>query len=264
MKSRWAISVLVCSVVCTGAFAQHPHGVSEAKAAVLLEGMGSLHHPISTNSEEAQKFFDQGLTLIYGFNHEEAVRSFERAAQLDPQACMPAWGVALALGPNYNLDVDPEREKGAYEAVQKAQSLAASCTKSERDYIEALAKRYSAQDKPDLKKLAKDYAEAMGELAKRYPDDPDAATIYAESLMDLNPWGLWKLDGAPAEGTLTIVSVLEGVLARYPEHVGANHYYVHAVEASPHAAWALPSAKRLTVLVPSGGHLVHMPSHIYA
>jgi tetratricopeptide (TPR) repeat protein len=226
--------------------------------------MGSLHHAIATSNPEAQRFFDQGLTLVYAFNHDEAIRSFRRAAELDPNAAMPWWGVALALGPNYNDPGDPEKEKAAYDAVQKAKSLAAADPASERAYIEALAVRYSSDPNADLKTLAHDYSSAMGDLAKRYPDDPDAATIYAESMMDLRPWGLWNHDGAPAEGTLEIIAVLESVLARYPDHVGANHYYIHAVEASPHAAWALESADRLNTLVPNAGHLVHMPSHIYA
>lgn len=245
--------------------AQHDHGAAQQDApAHLFEGMGNLHHPISTTSPEAQRFFDQGLTLVYAFNHDEALRSFRRAAELDPKAAMPWWGIALALGPNYNLDVDPEREKAAYEAVQKAKSLAAAGPENERAYADTLATRYSSDPKADLKKLAHDYAHAMGELSRRYPDDLDAATIYAESVMDLHPWGLWNLDGTPAEGTTEIVSVLSSVLARDPNHIGANHYMIHAVEASPHPEWGLPSADRLTTLVPDGGHLVHMPAHIYA
>jgi tetratricopeptide (TPR) repeat protein len=226
--------------------------------------MGSLHHAIATSNPEAQRFFDQGLTLVYAFNHDEAIHSFRGAAELDPSAAMPWWGVAFALGPNYNDPGDPEKEKAAYDAVQKAKSLAAAGPASERAYIETLSLRYSSDPNADLKKLAHDYSRAMGDLAKRYPDDPDAATIYAESMMDLRPWGLWNPDGTPAEGTIEIIAVLESVLARYPDHVGANHYYIHAVEASPHAAWALESADRLNTLVPNAGHLVHMPSHIYA
>lgn len=265
MKMRWGCCWLGMALFCSSAAAKQSHSPDESRPARLLDGMGSLHHPISTSNQEAQRYFDQGLTLVYAFNHDEAARSFRRAAELDPKAAMPWWGLALALGPNYNLDVDLEREKAAFEAIQKARALASSGVQNERAYAEALAKRYSGDAKPDLKKLAQDYAHAMGELARHYPDDPDAATIYAESMMDLNPWGLWKLDGTPANNnTLTIISVLEDVLARYPDHVGANHYYIHAVEASAHPAWALPSAQLLPALVPNGGHLVHMPSHIYA
>lgn len=264
MNLRVLLASFALLLISCPAFAQHEHAASTEGPAKLFSGMGSLHHPIATTNPEAQKFFDQGLTLIYAFNHDEAVRSFRRAAELDPNAAMAWWGIASALGPNYNLDVDPEREKAAFEAVQKAEKLAASGPVNERDYIEALATRYSDDPKPDYKAMSKNYSRAMGELSKKYPDDPDAATMYAESLMDLRPWGLWGLDGTPAEGTLEIVAVLESVLSRYPNHPGANHYYIHAVEASPHAAWALPSAERLPSLVPNAGHLVHMPAHIYS
>jgi tetratricopeptide (TPR) repeat protein len=237
--------------------------VAQSKPAALMSGLGRHHHVISTKSSKAQRFFDQGLTLVFAFNHEEAARAFRRAAELDPQSAMPLWGIALALGPCINLDVDPPHEKAAYEAVRKAMSLAHDVTERERAYIEALTRRYSADPKTDLKKLDVDYAHAMRELSKRYPDDLDAATLYAESLMDLRPWKLWSLDGRPAEDTEEIVAVLESVLRRDPEHIGANHYYIHAVEASTHPERALASARRLETLAPAAGHLVHMPAHIY-
>ena len=233
------------------------------KPVTLMSGLGSLHHPTSTKSPEAQRFFDQGFRMIYGFNHEEAVRSFKRAAELDPQMAMAWWGVAIALGPNINLDVDPDREKAAYDAVQKALSLATNAPANERAYTKALAKRYSNDPKADLKKVAVDYKNAMGELVKKYPDDLDAATLYAESMMDLHPWQLWSADGKPAEGTEEIVAVLESVLKRNPNHPGAIHYYIHAVEASAHPERALAYAPRLPQLMPMAGHLVHMPAHIY-
>jgi tetratricopeptide (TPR) repeat protein len=236
---------------------------AQSKPPALMAGMGQHHHAITTKSPEAQRFFDQGLTLVYAFNHEEATRAFRRASELDPQAAMAFWGVALALGPCINLDVDPPHEKAAYEAVQKATSLAGGGTESERGYIQALAKRYSAAAGISLRKLDVDYANAMRELTKRYPDDLDAATLYAESMMDLHPWKLWILDGHPAEGTEEIVAVLESVLRRDPSHIGANHYYIHAVEASPHPERALASARRLEALAPAAGHLVHMPAHVY-
>ncbi len=245
------------------ALAQEHHSSVAGKPAILMPGLGQHHHTIWTASSEAQRFFDQGLIFVYAFNHDEAGRSFRRAAELDPRAPMPLWGIALAVGPNYNLDVDPEREREAYEAIQKALALAPGAPENERAYVEALAKRYSIDPKADLKKLAVDYKEAMGELAKRYPDDLDAATLYAESMMDLRPWRLWTSDGRPAEGTEEIISVLESVLKRDPQHVGANHFYIHAVEASPHPERALPSAGRLGSLAPAAGHLVHMPAHIY-
>jgi tetratricopeptide (TPR) repeat protein len=229
-----------------------------------MPGLGEHHHTISTKSPEAQRFFDQGLTLVFGFNHEEAVRSFRRAAELDPQSAMAFWGVALALGPCINLaDVDPTQEKAAYEAVQRALSLAPGATERERAYIQALSKRYSSDPKIDLRKLDAQYANAMRELHQHYPDDLDAATLYAESLMDLHPWKQWTLDGRPTEGTEEIIEVLESVLRRDPNHLGANHYYIHATESSPHPEWALASAKRLETLAPGAGHLVHMPAHTY-
>jgi tetratricopeptide (TPR) repeat protein len=237
--------------------------LAQSKPPALMPGMGHHHHSISTNSSEAQRFFDQGLTLVFAFNHEEAARSFRRAAELDPESAMAYWGVALALGPCINLNVDPPREKAAYEAVQKAVSLSLGVTEIERAYIQSLAKRYSVDPSVDLGELDMDYAHAMRELSKRYPDDLDAATLYAESLMDLHPWKLWALDGRPAEGTDEIVAVLESVLRRDPNHLGANHYYIHAVEQSPHPEWALASAKRLETLAPAAGHLVHMPAHTY-
>src|SRR5215469_4505970 len=236
---------------------------AQSKSPALMTGLGHHHHTISTKSAEAQHFFDQGLTLVFAFNHEEAARAFRRAAELDPQSAMALWGVALALGPCINLDVDPPHEKAAYEAVQKALLLAPGATQKERDYIKALATRYSNDPKVDLRKLDAEYANAMRELSKRYADDLDVATLFAESLMDLHPWKLWSLDGRPTEGTEEIVAVLESVLKRDPNHLGANHYYIHATEASPHPEWALPSARRLETLAPAAGHLVHMPTHTY-
>jgi len=236
---------------------------AESKPPALMPGLGQHHHSISTKSPDAQRFFDQGLTLVFAFNHEEATRSFRRASELDPQSAMAFWGVALALGPCINLDVDPPHEQAAYEAVQRALSLAPAATESERAYIHTLAKRYSSDPKVDLRKLDAEYANAMRELSRNYPDDLDAATLYAESLMDLHPWKFWSLDGRPTEGTEETVAVLESVLRRNPDHVGANHYYIHAVEASPHPERALASARRLETLVPAAGHLVHMPAHTY-
>jgi len=250
---------LVCMVPAVG-----QEKTSSSKPADLsLTAVGRQHHPIATKNEEAQLYFDQGITLLYAFNHEESARAFQRAAELDPSSPMPLWGIALAVGPNYNLDVDAEREKLAYETLQKAQTLAAHAPQIEKDYVAALVTRYSGDANPDYKKLSLAYATAMKALSQKYPDDLDAATLYAESLMDLNPWKLWSLDGKPSENTAEIVRVLESVLARDPNHAGANHYYIHAVEASPNPERALPSAHRLDTLVPQAGHLVHMPAHIY-
>lgn len=265
MKYSLIIVLVFLLSFCTSTYAQRSsmEMPSTEKPATLLPGLGSLHHPVSTKNAEAQKFFDQGLTLIFAFNHEEAVRSFKRAAELDSQLAMAYWGIALALGPNINLDVDPERESAAYDAAQKALALSSKASEGERAYISAVAKRYSIAPDADLKQLADDYKNAMGELVKQYPDDLDAATLYAESAMDLRPWQLWTRDGKPAEGTLEIIETLESVLRRDPNHIGAIHYYIHAVEASPHPERALAYAPKLAMEVPAAGHLVHMPAHVY-
>jgi tetratricopeptide (TPR) repeat protein len=267
MLSNLFKSIIVVSILSSIVVAQHTgHQMKrdeKAKPATLITGMGILHHPVSTKNQQAQKFFDQGLSFVFAFNHEQAVRSFKRAAQLDPKLAMAHWGIALALGPNINLDIDPEREKAAYDAVQKALALSKNAPANERAYIEVLSRRYSNDPKADLKKLAVDYKNGMGELVKRYPDDLDAATLYAESAMNLRPWQLWSLDGTAAEGTEEIVAVLESVLRRNPNHHGAIHYYIHAVEASRTPERALAHSQRLGKLVPAAGHLVHMPAHIF-
>jgi tetratricopeptide (TPR) repeat protein len=238
-------------------------GVTPASTVALDPGLGSLHHPVSTRDRQAQAYFDQGLKLVFAFNHEAAIQSFARAAELDPSLAMAHWGIALSLGPNINRPMDATAHKAAYEAVQKAIALQSKASPAERAYIDALSKRYSANAEADVEPLQVAYKDAMKDLVRRYPQDADAAVLYAESLMDLHPWKFWAVDGTPTEGTLEIVAVLERVLARSPRHIGANHYYIHAVEASPHPEKALPSAKRLATLAPSAGHLVHMPAHTY-
>ena len=240
-----------------------PPATTTAAPIALDPGLGTLHHPVSTRNAKAQAYFDQGLKLVFAFNHEAAIQSFERAAQLDSNLAMAYWGIALALGPNINHPMDAEAHKAAYAALQKAIALAPKASATDRAYIDALSKRYSASGDADVMALQVAYKDAMKELVRRYPNDNDAAVLYAESLMDLNPWKYWRPDGIPAEGTLEIVAVLERVLARQPTHIGANHYYIHAVEASPHPEKALASAKRLETLAPSAGHLVHMPAHTY-
>jgi tetratricopeptide (TPR) repeat protein len=262
-KMRPLLTVLILSIVCNRSTIAQPQKPAERPPDLSLTAVGRQHHSIYTNSKPAQDYFDQGLTFIYGFNHEEAGRAFQQAAKLDPASPMPLWGIALAVGPNYNIDVDAGREKLAYATIQKAAKLADLAPQVERDYVSALAARFSGESSPDYQKLAANYAAAMKALSQKYPDDLDAATFYAESLMDLNPWKLWTHDGQPAENTEEIVRVLESVLVRDPNHAGANHFYIHAVEASPHPERALPSARRLDSMVPQAGHLVHMPSHIY-
>jgi tetratricopeptide (TPR) repeat protein len=247
------------------AMGQHPHGNGTTKVVEPHPGLGNYHHPITTKSAEAQTYFDQGLTLLYAFNHDEAARYFQRAAELDPEAAMPYWGIALSTGPNYNdTAVDDNRAKSTYGAVRKSLERAPQASAREQDYIRALAKRYpSDHPKSDWKKFHRDYSNAMRALVKKYPDDLDAATLFAESLMMLRPWQLWTADGKPVPGTLELVAVLESVLKRDPNHPGANHFYIHAVEASPNLERAIPSAVRLMTLVPGAGHLVHMPGHIF-
>ncbi len=262
-RSGWLFWLIALLVMVTPALAQHEHhAAANEKPATLLPGLGNLRHPVTTKNARAQQFFNQGLALIYGFNHEEARRSFAQAAQLDPQLAMAHWGIALAVGPNYNEpQVDQSRLEAAVAALKKASTLAATASERERDYIEALTKRF--QLNADLKQCAVEYKDAMAALHKKYPDDNDAAVLYADSLMNLTPWQLWTKDGQPGQYTREVVAVLEAVLARAPQHMGANHLYIHAVEASRTPGRALPSAARLAGLAPQAGHLVHMPAHIY-
>ncbi|HKQ60626.1 MAG TPA: hypothetical protein VJS92_05025 [Candidatus Polarisedimenticolaceae bacterium] len=260
---RLDIAGLLLSVA-SSAFAQHDHARPPAGGPVrLLQDLGQYTHPVRTRSPEAQRFFDQGLRLAYGFNHDEAERAFREAARLDPSCIMAWWGVALVLGPNINWPMDEEHHRAAWAAISEARKLLPQAAEPEAAYVRALAQRYAADPAADRAQLDRVYATAMRELSQRYPDDPDAAVLFAEALMDLRPWHYWRTDGTPEEGTLEIVEVLETVLKRYPAHPGANHYYIHAVEASPHPERALASAERLRTAVPGAGHLVHMPSHIY-
>jgi tetratricopeptide (TPR) repeat protein len=260
--------VTVMFAACTNSAPEKPGvqttAASQLQTPLLMPGMGNHHHAIVTTSHAAQQYFDQGMNLVFGFNHEEAVRSFTRAAELDPKAPMPHWGIAWALGPNYNLDVDDQRASEANVAIAQALALSKGGSTIERGYIEAMAVRFPTTPKPDRVALARKYSDVMRDLSRSYPDDLDAATLYAESLMNLRAWKLWSLDGRPAERTEEIVAVLESVLARDPDHLGANHYYIHTVEASPTPGRALASAMRLDRLAPAAGHLTHMPAHIYA
>lgn len=258
--------VLSLSISSTLAVTQQPmsHPQSEqAKPAALVDGIGNAHHPVTTSNAEAQRFFDQGLRYIYAFNHDEATRSFERAGELDPRMAMAWWGIAESVGPNYNDPADPARFKRAHDAVQKAMELSAAASPSEKAYINAMAKRFPADPNADLRAAAEQYHDAMREMVKQFPDDLDAATLFAESGMNLHPWGLWHVDGTPEQGTQEIVATLESVLRRDPEHVGAIHYYIHSVEASRNPERALAAASRLAALAPDAGHLVHMPAHVY-
>ncbi|RKG78231.1 hypothetical protein D7W79_13410 [Corallococcus exercitus] len=257
-----------------GAAAHGAHGkpsalsslTSLAQGAVLFDDLGTFQRKVTTRSPEAQAFFDQGLRLTYTFNHDEAARSFARAAQLDPSCAMCFWGVALVMGPNYNVPMLPDRAATTWDALRRAQALAATATPAEQALIGALSRRYGGPEPrtpEQMKPFSQAYANAMRDVAKRFPDDMDVQVLFAESLMNLNPWKLWTLEGKPEPGTEEIVSRLEAVLARAPNHPGANHYYIHAVEASEHPERALPSAERLPGLMPGAGHVVHMPAHIY-
>ncbi|HKN17382.1 MAG TPA: hypothetical protein VJX47_10585 [Candidatus Sulfotelmatobacter sp.] len=253
----------LCGVLlCLGARAQE-HAGAGAHPVVLVTGLGNLHHPVTTKNSQAQQFFDQGLRFIYAFNHDEAARSFQHAAELDPKLAMAYWGVAEAVGPNYNDPADPDRYKRAHDAVQRAVDLSAAATPSDQAYIQAMAKRFPGDPAADLKKAAEDYRDAMRQLVSEFPDDLDAATLFAEAAMNLHPWGLWHTDGTPEAGTDEIVSTLESVIKRDPDHVGAVHYYIHAVEASSNPERALAGANRLAALAPNAGHIVHMPAHVY-
>jgi tetratricopeptide (TPR) repeat protein len=237
-----------------------------SRGAQLYEGLGDFHRQVSTSSEDAQKYFDQGMRLMWAFNHDESTRSFARAAQLDPQCAMCYWGAALTVGPNYNFPVmAAPRSKVAFEALQGAQKNASHATPVEQALIVALAKRYpnaSPLDPSNEGPILTAYATAMKEVAEKFREDSDVQTMYAESMMNLHAWKLWTSDGKPAPGTEEIVTTLETVLKRDPKHPGANHYYVHAIEASPHPERAVPAAETLRGMMPAAGHLEHMPAHI--
>jgi len=233
------------------------------KEAPLFDNLGTHNFPITTNSELAQKYFNQGIILAYGFNHEEAFRSFEEVERLDSNCAMAYWGMAYVLGPNINLPMDAGVVHTAYEAIQKAISLLDNETQREKDYVTALSKRYSSEAMEDRAPLDQAYSDAMRNLSKNYPDDLDAATMFAESIMDCHPWDYWLKDGTAQPWTPELLAILESVINRDPNHHGANHLYIHAVEASKDPQRGLVSADKLKFLAPGAGHLVHMPSHIY-
>ena len=236
--------------------------VVPGQLAPRLQNLGIHKFPVTTGSARAQLFINQGLMLTYGFNHAEAARSFREAERLDPECAMVYWGMALVMGPNINIPMSPEKELQAYETIQKAIALKKNASEREQAYIDALAKRYSGEDKPNRTALDRAYVKAMRELRDRYPDDLDAATLYAEAVMDLRPWDYWTRDLKPYPETAEAINVLESVLAVNPYHPGAIHLYIHVVElARPELAEA--GAERLRKLSPGAGHLVHMPSHIF-
>ena len=261
MQRAIVVSGLLVLLVAACGGGDRP-GELGARPPRLQDGLGDRTYPITTSQPLAQRYFDQGLQLVFGFNHEGAVDAFQEAARLDPRCAMCFWGTALALGPNINAPMGPEAGRAAYAAVGEARRLAPGAGASERALIAALAKRYAADPEAPRGPLDRAYAKAMGEVHRAHPDDLDAATLYAEALMDLTPWDYYTPAGEPRKHTEEIVSTLEAVLARDPDHAGANHYLIHALEEyQPQRAEA--AADRLARLAPGAGHLVHMPSHIY-
>jgi len=227
-----------------------------------LDGLGDNHFPVTTTNPASQYFFDQGLRLTYGYNHSEALRAFKESVRLDPGNAMAHWGWALVLGPNLNLPMLPNVVPQAYDAIQTAVSLKNSVSAKEHDLIEALAQRYTSDPEAPRAGLDQAWSDALGQLVSKYPDDLDIATLYAASLMNLSPWNYWTRDGQPRANTATLIATLQSVIERNPQHPGALHYYIHAVEAR-HPEWAEASADTLGDLMPGAGHMVHMPSHIY-
>ncbi len=252
--------LLFMSAACSQKTAEKK--LSADPIAPLLEGMGDYHFAITTDDTLAQRFFDQGLVLAYGFNHAEAERSFREAARLDPECAMCYWGIALVLGPNINAPMNPENVPEAYAAVHKALALAPQVSTWEQAYIQALSVRYAKKPSEDRSSLDKAYAVAMRKMAHTYRNDLDAQVLFAEALMDTTPWDYWKENGEPKAVTREVLATLDFVLKRNPRHPGANHFYIHVVE-DVHPERGLPMAERLESLVPGAGHLVHMPSHIY-
>jgi tetratricopeptide (TPR) repeat protein len=256
MKRTTTVAIMLAIFAANSAQAQHHPAPASEKPVALLAGLGTWRHPIGTRSPEAQKFFDQGLNLVYGFNRYEALRSFRKASELDPKAVMPYWGIAMALGPYINMDLDPDVHlKEACDAVNAGLRIADKSA-IERPWLEAAGARC-----PDFADPAR-YVRAMRDLAGRQPDDPDAQTFYAEALMVPVRWH-WYAGGMPAAGVAEAERVLQAVLRRYPQHPGANHLYIHAVESSPTPERAVPSAQRLMGITPAAGHMVHMPGHIW-
>jgi tetratricopeptide (TPR) repeat protein len=232
--------------------------------ASLLQGLGDYSMPVSVKNDEVQRWFDQGLAMTYGFNHDAAERSFLKAAELDPDCAMCWWGASLVLGPHVNAKMEPVNNAKAWDRLQRALDAADDVTDKEQAFIEALSARYAENPPDDRSPLDVAYADAMAKLAAEFPDDLDAVTLHAESMMDLQPWDYWDADGKAKGHTAEVVAQLESVMARNPKHAGALHLYVHAVEASPDPARGVTAADTLRELLPGSGHLVHMPAHIYA
>ncbi|HYV50513.1 MAG TPA: hypothetical protein VE910_01315, partial [Dongiaceae bacterium] len=263
MQRVFAVMVLVSSLLVACSQKSNNASVKPVAAEPLFEGMGSHTRKITTGSPEAQRYFDQGLAFLFGFNHDEAIRSFRQATALDTSSAMAWWGVSIANGPHINNPVmDSTHAYAAFDAWQAAKNREATATETERALIDALGSRYANPQPADRHPLDEAYAAAMREVWHAHPDDPDVGALFAEAMMDLRPWRLWTHDGQPEPGTEEIVETLEQILSKWPQHPLANHLYIHAVEASPHPDRADSSADRLRDMEPGLGHMVHMPSHI--
>jgi tetratricopeptide (TPR) repeat protein len=275
MRGTWLATLALMGTAAGGLLAQehesHDHGTAMASAdstaggrTPLYDNLGSYHMAITARSPVAQKYFDQGLRLTYGFNHDEAIKSYTEGTRADSTCAMCWWGIAYALGPNINVPMDTGAVRPAWAALQQAVKFAPGVSPREQAYIKALQARYGAEPVANRAPLDSAWASAIGQVSRRYPKDDDAATLHAEALMDLRPWHYWTNAGkALAPSTLEQVAILERVTKRNPDHPGACHFYIHAIEASNFAERAVPCAERLGSLMPGAGHLVHMPTHIY-
>jgi len=228
-----------------------------------LKGLGNVHVEVTTKVPRAQRFFDQGVRLIYAFNHQEAMRAFKESARLDPSLAMAYWGQALALGPTLNSPMVADNVAPAYKAIQRARMLSVNASARERLLIDALAKRYASAPTADRAPLDKAYAAAMRDVAAKYPADPDIQTFYADAVMNTMPWDYWQKDGTAKPDTALILTSIDSAIAKTPDHAGAHHYLIHLLEASNDPDRAVPSADLLGSLMPAAGHMVHMPAHIY-
>jgi tetratricopeptide (TPR) repeat protein len=269
MNRNLGVAIVVIVIAAVGFWlykrsAQAPMPDLAPVGANLIEGLGDYSMPITAKNADVQRWFDQGLAMTYGFNHDAAERSYLKAAELDPDCAMCWWGAALVLGPHVNAAMDPNNNPKAWDRLQRAQRTASGASEKEQAFIKALSSRYAESPPENRRPLDEAYAAAMAELAAKYPDDLDAVTLHAESMMDLQPWDYWDAAGQPKGHTAEVVSQLESVMARDPEHAGALHLYVHAVEASPDPSKGVAAADTLRELLPGSGHLVHMPAHIYA
>ncbi|NMH26752.1 tetratricopeptide repeat protein [Flavobacterium silvaticum] len=262
-KEKVSQTIVSSSYSCGTPEVSDANWYASDKKAPFFKGLDGIHFPVSTKNPEVQKYIDQGLMLSFGFNHAEAARSFFEATRQDSLCAMGYWGFAYVLGPNYNGGMEKDNFERAFEAVNKAKKHSVHCTPKEKDLIEALSHRYSNDTTLTRKSLDSTYADAMRKVYKKYPDDATIGSLFAESIMDIHPWDLWKKDGQPQPWTHEIIQVLEKCLSAEPNHAGANHFFIHAQEMSHHPEAADASAKLLEHLVPGSGHLLHMPSHIY-